>query len=164
MGDGYESEAEIQLRLHHERECRRIAELVKAELPEGRGFLLITVTRGPSGEDFSSTDYVSTVRPQDALRLLQDMVNRLTQRAGIGGEPSWQTATVMREIIFEMMENLDGQAPPNPESVWRNFCQARKGAGGAKQRAAAYRAMAVAALTELEHLQRGELAGGGPAL
>jgi hypothetical protein len=159
-----ETNPEIQLRLHHERECRRIAELVKAELPEDRGFILMTVTRGPAHADFSSTDYVATVRPQDALRLLHEHMGNLSARAGIAGEPTWQTATAMREVVFEMMEKFAGEPPPNPEPVWRNFSQARKGMGSPEQRAGAYRAMAMAALVELEHLQRAVLKERGRTL
>jgi hypothetical protein len=160
-----ESSAEVQVRLHHERECKRIAELIKAELPEDRGFLLMTVTRGPAKADFSSVDYVATVRPQDAMRLLHDMVDRLGQRSQMAGEPTWKTATVMREMVHELLASHDPSLPlPNPEGVWRSFSQARKGAGTPEQRAAMFRAMAIAALTELERLQREHLERGGRQL
>ena len=152
-----ESDAEKQLRLYHEQRCRRIADLVKAELPEDRGFILLTAQRGPAGEGFSSADYVATVRPQDSLRLLREHIARLTARTGIMGEPTEETSTVLREHVFSLLEGLAGAPPPTPDKVWRSFCRARKGEGSYRERATAFTALAVVALVELEHLQRAEL-------
>lgn len=95
-----ESSAEVQLRLHHEKECRRIAELVKAELPEGRGFVLVTATFGEPGSGFSSTDYVASINRQDSARLLTELLDHW-RGDGTGCEPTVETATKMRELVFD---------------------------------------------------------------
>jgi len=97
----HETPEEIQLRLHHERECRRIADLIKAELPENRQFVLVTCTTG-GGPDapFSSLDYVASVEREDSARLLTELVDHWRNDAGTATEPSVQTATKMREMVF----------------------------------------------------------------
>jgi hypothetical protein len=158
-----ETDAEKQVRLHYEKECRRIAELVKAELPEDRGFILITTQRGEeAGASFASCDYVSTVDPRDALRLLHEFVGRLTRRTRVVGEPTVDTATVMREHVYSLMEGLDGKPPPSPSKIWQRFCRARAG-GSVSERVGAFISLGVVAMLELEHLQRQQLKGSRPA-
>jgi hypothetical protein len=157
MSDETETEAEKQVRVHHEKECRRIADLVKAELPEDRAFMLITVQRGEPGSHFHSTDYISTVRPQDALRLLHEHIGRLTRRTGVVGEPTVETAAVMREHVYSLMDDLDGDAPPSPTKLWQAFCRARAGQGSVRERISSFIALGVVAMVELEHLQRKEI-------
>jgi hypothetical protein len=150
-----ESNAEKQVRLRHEQECRRIADLVRAELPEDRGFILMTMQRGPAGSDFASTDYVATIHPKDALRLLREHIGRLTARTGIVGEPTEETATVLREHVHALLEDLEqDEPPPSPNKVWQGFCRARSGVGTYRQRSAAFTALGVVAMLELEYLQR----------
>jgi hypothetical protein len=158
-----ESNAEKQLRLHHEQRCRRIADLVKAELPEDRGFILMTVQRGEPGANFSSADYVATVRPQDALRLLQEHMDQLSLRTGTLGEPTSNTATVMREHVYALMEGLAGQPPPSPTKLWQAFCRARAGQGSIRQRVSSFIALGVVAMVELEHLRREQLKAQAPS-
>lgn len=99
-----ESEAERQLRVHHERECRRIAELVKKELPESRLFVLVTATVGGGPEaKFSSMDYVSTIEREDSFRLLCELLDRW-QESGIATEPTVKTATFVRENVHALRD------------------------------------------------------------
>lgn len=106
MATSDETDPEIQVRLHHERECRRIAELITAELPEDRAFILLTVTRGLASESFSSLAYVASVRAQDSVRLLQEHIGVMSAHAGVAGEPTWRTATVMRELVNDLLGGL----------------------------------------------------------
>ncbi len=71
-----ETPEEIKYRLHSERECRRIADLIKAELPESRAFILLTADIGPghSKTTFQSTAYVSSIRRGDAAKLMMELV------------------------------------------------------------------------------------------
>jgi hypothetical protein len=97
----HESQQEIQLRLHHEKECRRIAELVKKELPEDRGFILVTATVGGGpNATLSSTDYVSTCERDDAARLLTELLDHW-RNEGTGCEPTVETATKLRELVYD---------------------------------------------------------------
>lgn len=152
-----ETQAEAQLRLHHEQECRRIAEIVKRELPESRAFFLVTCTRGGGPHaDFQSLDYVSTIDPDDALRLLQELLHLLTERTGATGQPTWFVATMLREHVHAILEGLEGEPPPSPEKVWDAFCRARKGQGSVSERSATFMSMATVGLIELEWLERKE--------
>ena len=100
----HESPEEVQLRLHHEKECRRIAELVKGELPADRLFVLVTASLGGGpGAPFSSTDYVSTMQREDAGRLLTELLDHW-RVDGTLTEPSIQTATTLREEVFRLRD------------------------------------------------------------
>ncbi len=149
-----ESDAETQLRLHNERRCRRIADLIKRELPADRGFILLTVQRGEGDAPFSSTDYVASIGPKDSLRLLREHIGRLTERTGILGEPTEDTSTVMREHVYALLEGLAGEPPPSASKLWQAFCRARAGQGSVRQRISSFIALGVVAMVELEHLTR----------
>lgn len=161
--DETETDAEKQVRLHHEKECRRIADMVKAELPEDRGFILITAQRGEAGAPFSTTDYVATINPRDALRLLREFIGRISRRTGVVGEPTEETATVMREHVYAMLEGLEGKPPPSPSKMWQAFCRARAGQGSVRERIANFVGLGVVAMVELEHLRRAELKKARPS-
>jgi hypothetical protein len=103
MTEKHESPEEVQLRLHHEKECRRIAELIKSELGEGRGFVLVTGTCGGGpGASFSSTAYVSSVEREDSARWLTELIDHWRETGGSVTEPSVQTATKIREHVFAL--------------------------------------------------------------
>jgi len=101
-----ETPAETQYRLHNERECRRIADLIKAELPEGRGFVLVTADHGKGHlhEQFQNTAYVSNLHREDSARLLTELVEHW-RPLGIVCEPTAETANALREFVHEIRGN-----------------------------------------------------------
>lgn len=100
-----ESPAEMQYRLRSEAECRRIAEQIKGQLPEGMGFVLITadIGGGPDAK-FSNTSYVATINREDSARLLTELVDHWRQEGGAVTEPSVQTMTKVREFVFSVRD------------------------------------------------------------
>lgn len=76
MSDRPESAAETAYRLQSERECRRIATLIRAELPKNRGFVLLTcdIGKGHQHETFQNTAYVSSLHRLDAAKLLMELI------------------------------------------------------------------------------------------
>jgi hypothetical protein len=94
-----ESPAEVQLRLHHEKECRRIAEIVVRELPANMGFVLVTATKGGGpGATFSSTQYIANIDRDDSARLLSELLDHW-QDKGTGTQPTVAIATLLREFV-----------------------------------------------------------------
>lgn len=114
-----ESPAEKQYRLQGEAECRRIAELVKKEMPLGRAFVLVTadIGGGPNAK-FSNTSYVSTANREDSQRLLTELLDHWRGN-GLGCEPSVSTATSIREGVFGIREN------PTPRLLHGARCSTR---------------------------------------
>ncbi len=101
-----ETPAEVQYRLHNERECRRIANLIKGELPEGIGFVLLTATHGGGeGASFQSASYVSSINREDSARLLTELVDHWQQSSDIVAEPTVATMTVVRETVQAIRHN-----------------------------------------------------------
>jgi hypothetical protein len=95
-----DSDAEKAYRAQGEAECRRIAEIIRAELPKNRGFILVTADYGGGGEPFSNTHYVAGVKRQDAQRLLTELLDYWGAEQGLACEPSVRTATALREGVF----------------------------------------------------------------
>lgn len=77
MADRIESEAEIKLRLHHESQLKRYVDAIKPMLPEGRGLILMVADFGPADATFQSTEYVSTMRREDAVQLMFGLIKRM---------------------------------------------------------------------------------------
>lgn len=92
--------AEQTYRIQGEAECRRIADLIRAELPKNRGFILVTADYGGGGEPFSNTHYVAGVMREDAQRLLTELLDYWGTEQGLACEPSVRTATALREGVF----------------------------------------------------------------
>ena len=103
-----ESPEEVQYRLQSEKDCRRIADLVKKEMPGGRIFVLVTadVGGGPDAR-FSNTAYVSTGQRDDCARLLTELLDHL-RADGNTTEPTIQTATRMREAVYGLSATTVG--------------------------------------------------------
>jgi hypothetical protein len=97
--DRNETPAETQYRLRSEAECRRIAGLIKSELPAGMGFVLITADLGEAGASFSNLSYTASIDREDSARMLTELLN-----GGMGTEPSVATATKMREFVYRMRD------------------------------------------------------------
>jgi hypothetical protein len=106
MGDEYkaESEAERQYRIGSEKLCRQVADDLKAKLPESLGFLLMLADYGGGFDStFSNTSYVSTIRREDAARLIAEFADRF-QEQGLNAEPTARTATFLRESAFALRD------------------------------------------------------------
>lgn len=76
MSERKETPAEVQLRLVRERECRALAEKIKALMPPGRGFFLLTADYGGEDEPFTSIEYVSTFNRSDAVVMMLEWLAR----------------------------------------------------------------------------------------
>jgi hypothetical protein len=100
-----ETPEEVQLRLHHEKECRRIADIVKRELPQNMGFVLVTATHG-GGQNatFSSMQYVSSIERDDTARMLNELLDNWQDR-GTGTQPTVGIATMLREFVYQLRSN-----------------------------------------------------------
>jgi len=95
-----ETQAEIQYRLHCERRCRELADILKAHIDPGMAFTLVTATIGED-ESFRNMSYVSTGRREDMARMLTELLDYF-QSEGQATEPTPQTMTMLREWVFKM--------------------------------------------------------------
>lgn len=102
MTERKETPEEVQLRLHHEKECRRISDIVKRELGADQGFVLVTATLGGGpNASFSSMQYMSSIERDDAARLLAELLDNWQSR-GTGTQPTVGTATMLRELVYAL--------------------------------------------------------------
>lgn len=95
-----ESDSEKQYRLRNETECRRIADIIKAQLSPGLGFVLVTTTVGDAGK-FSNMSYVASINRDDSARLLTELLDHW-RPSNIVCEPTVQVATFLREIVYSI--------------------------------------------------------------
>ena len=132
-------------------ETAAIANRIKAELPESRGFLLVTFDRITEGGRLGWAS--RRIGEDDIVRLLNEMISVFEERSGVYGEPSAKTATKIREkVALLLREHVPaGEAPPDPGEVFDYFQRARRGELPVEHRPSAFLAMATAACIELEY-------------
>jgi hypothetical protein len=94
-----ESPEELQYRIDAEKRLREVAEVVRAMLPEDRGFILISATLSEGDEPFSHTAYTSTIDRDDAERLLNELLDHWRHGEDRETEPTVKTATFLREQV-----------------------------------------------------------------
>lgn len=95
-----ETQAEIQYRLHCERRCRELADILKAHIDPGMVFTLVTATTGEN-ESFSNMSYVSSGNREDMARMLTELLDYFASE-GRTTEPTPKTMTMLREWVFKM--------------------------------------------------------------
>lgn len=66
-----------QLRIHIEKECRRLADHLKTELREGTGFTLLLFDMGEEG----NISYVSTAERGSMMATLRELIHNLSTDA-----------------------------------------------------------------------------------
>lgn len=71
-----ETATDVQVRLVMERQCRELADGLKAKVPAGVGFALFLFDFGADG----NTAYVSTAKREDMIALVREWLERVEAR------------------------------------------------------------------------------------
>ncbi len=93
-----ETEGERAERLHAESEARRIADLIKKELPKGRVFILLTADVGKGG----NAAYTSNMARGDAVRFLTETLDYWSHEGMAATTPDLELTVFLREQVAQV--------------------------------------------------------------
>lgn len=119
-----ESFVQKQVRLVLEQQCREYAELLKAKVPAGVGFILLLSDYGRHG----NVAYVATVDRQDSIRLLREWLDQRDPNAKVEENALLrQENSALRDkarranALFDLVSNGPGpyDAEPTDDEVAR---------------------------------------------
>jgi hypothetical protein len=96
-----------EARLEAEAQTSGIAAAIKAMMPPGHVFVLVTASVGAGGH----SSYASTATRDDACRLLNELLDTWQYGHGLMAEPTTKTAAFLREQVRKLMI-ADGDEGP----------------------------------------------------